>query len=74
MTSFVGSTDVPIAVSLGAPGGAGFGGVGGIGLADQFGPHQFRGLIAELIVYDRVLSEPEWQDVERRLRARYPVY
>ena len=65
--------NVSMYVTIGNSAGTGFGGVGGIGL-QSFGKHQFKGDIAEIIVYASAMGTATRNSVEAYLRAKYKVY
>jgi len=65
-----GSTNTSLSFPLGNTTGTGIGGIGGID-GESVGQLQFKGDIAEVIVYDTVLSNTDRQAVEIYLKTKY---
>ncbi len=63
-------SDVPIDLTLGNANGTGFGGVGG---TSHIAPGYAKCDVAEVLVYDRALSDAEQGQVESYLSAKYDV-
>jgi len=45
-----------------------------IGIASPGGPYTFKGKVAEIVMYNRVLTNPQRQQVETYLNTKYAIY